>query len=65
MLKTCWRVFHLCASFCMKFRFSLIGDHLRNLYRGCFESSWIIATTEAGTVDIVFVTDFDGAGNPL
>ena len=61
MLKTCWKVFHLCAIF----GFSPTGDHLRNLNRGCFESSWIIATTEAGTVDIVFVTDFDGARNPL
>ena len=64
MLKTCWKVFHLCASFCAIFGFSPMGDHLKNLNRGCLYS-WIIATTEAGTVDIVFVTDFDDATNSL
>ena len=44
------------------------GDHFRHLRLGnssCVESIWIIATTKAGTVDIVFVTDFDGTWHSL
>ena len=45
--------------------FSATGAHLRHLNSGCVESIWIVATTEADAIDIVFVTDFDGTRNPL